>query len=99
MPPHNLDSLVGLSLQMSQKSPHLSLDIIGAFLERFKEYTDREREYGLMYIQPWIPQLEVHLRLGSDDYNEISKEVKAVLHMFIHYTYEKSQVEPTSNIH
>jgi len=94
LPPHSLDLFIGLSRQLAAKSPLLSLDLVGAFLEHFQSYTDKQKEYSLLYIQPWIPQMEVHLRTGSTDYNETSKEVKAVLRAFIRLTYEKPQVLP-----
>jgi nitrate reductase assembly molybdenum cofactor insertion protein NarJ len=92
LPPHNIELSLELSRQLAEKSPHLSLDLIGAFLEALQSYTDKEREDGLLYIQPWIPQLEVHLRTASADYSETSKEIKAVLRALIRLTYERNNV-------
>jgi len=93
LPPHSLELFVGLSRQISLKAPHLSLDVIGAFLEHFQSYNSQQKEYSLLYIHPWIPQLEVLLRTGAPgDFNETTKEIKAVLRAFIRLTYEKPQV-------
>ena len=92
LPPHNIDFFVGLSRQVALKLPHLSLDLIGAFLEHFQSYTQPQKEYGLLYLQPWIPQMEMQLRTGSVDYGETVKEVKSVLRAFIRMTYERPQV-------
>ena len=92
IPPHNIELFVGLSQQVALKIPHLSLDLIGAFLEHFQSYSQPQKEYALLYIQPWIPQLETQLRTGSGDYGETVKEVKSVMRAFIRLTYEKPQV-------
>ena len=92
MPPHSIDLIVALSRQISFKAPHLSLDLIGAFLEHFQSYSPQQKEYGLLYIQPWIAQMETQLRSGSADFNETSKEIKSILRAFVRLTYEKPQV-------
>jgi neurofibromin 1 len=92
LPPHSIDLFVGLSQQISLQTPHLSLDVIGAFLEHFQSYNPQQKEYGLLYIQPWIPQIETQLRTGSADFVETTKEIKSVLRAFIRLTYEKPQV-------
>ena len=98
MPPHNIDQLIGLSKQISVKVPHLSLDLIGAFLEHFQSYTSQQKEYGLLYIQPWISQMETQLRSGHGEFSETVKEIKSVLRAFIRLTYEKPQVELFFNV-
>ena len=92
VPPHNLNLLVGLSRQISAKAPHLSLDVIGAFLEQFQSYTPQQREYSLLYLQPWIAQMETQLRHNAPGFSETAKEVKSVLRALIRFTYEKPQV-------
>lgn len=98
LPPHNIDLLVGLSRQISVRAPHLSLDLIGAFLEHFQSYTPHQKEFGLLYIQPWLAQMETQLRSGSADYAETLKEIKSILKAFIRMTYEKPQVSLFSSI-
>lgn len=98
LPPHNIELLVGLSRQISMKAPHLSLDLIGAFLEHFQSYTPHQKEFGLSYIQPWLARMEIQLRSGSADYAETSKEIKTILKAFIRMTYEKPQVSHFSSI-
>jgi hypothetical protein len=83
---------VELSQQVSNKVPHLSFDVIGAFLEHFQLYTSQQREYGLLYIEPWIPQMETQLRTGTADFAETTKEIKSILRALIRLTYEKPQV-------
>lgn len=92
MPPHNVDLFVGLSRQISLKVPHLSLDFIGAFIEHIKSYTPQQKEYGLLYIQPWILQMETQLRNSSSDFAETTKEIISILKALIRLTYEKPQV-------
>ena len=92
LPPHSVDLFVGLSRQISLKAPHLSLDLIGAFLEHIKSYTPQQKEYGLLYIQPWIPQMETLLRNGTADFAETTKEIVSILKALIRLTYEKPQV-------
>jgi hypothetical protein len=77
---------------MAKKAPHLSLDLIGAFLEHFQGYSDHQKVYGLLYIEPWIPQLETKLRNGSADFGETMKEIKGVLRAFIRLTCERLDV-------
>jgi nitrate reductase assembly molybdenum cofactor insertion protein NarJ len=89
---------VGLSRQISVKAPHLSLDLIGAFLEHFQSYPPHQKEFGLLYIQPWLAQMETQLRSGSADYAETLKEIKSILKAFIRMTYEKPQVSLFSSI-
>jgi hypothetical protein len=98
LPPHNIDLLVGLSRQISLKAPHLSLDLVGAFLEHFQSYAPHQKEFGLLYIQPWLAQMETQLRSGSADYAETLKEIKSILKAFIRMTYEKPQVSRFSSI-
>ena len=92
MPPHNIELLTALSRQTSLKVPHLSLDLIGAFLEHFQSYKPEQKEYGLVFISPWISQMETQLRSGSADHAETMKEVKTILRAFVRLTYEKPQV-------
>jgi hypothetical protein len=92
LPPHSIDLIVGLSRQISVKASHLSLDLIDAFLEHFQAYSPQQKEYGLLYIQPWIAQMETQLRSGSADFNETSKDIKSILRAFVRLTYEKPQV-------
>jgi hypothetical protein len=92
LPPHSIDLFVGLSRQVSLQTPHLSLDVAGAFLEHFQSYNPQQKEYGLLYIQPWIPQIETQLRTGSADFVETTKEIKSVLRAFIRLTHEQPQV-------
>ena len=88
LPPHHIELFVGLSREIATQAPHLSLDIISAFLEHFSSYTAQQREYGLYYLEPWIPQLETQLRSGHADFAETSKEIKSILRVFIRLTDE-----------
>jgi len=97
LPPHSIDLLIALSRQIAVKVPHLSLDIIGAFLEYFVPYSPQQKEYGLLYIQPWIPQIETQLRSGSADYAETTKEIKSILRAFVRLTYDQDQVRSFLN--
>lgn len=92
LPPYNIELLVRLSRQISVKAPHLSLDLIGAFLEHFQSYTPQQKEFGLLYIQPWLAQMETQLRSASADFAETVKEIKSILKALIRLTYEKPQV-------
>ena len=92
LPPHNTELLISLSRQVSLKAPHLSLDLIEAFLEHFQSYSNAQKEYGLMYLQPWVGQMETQLRSETGEFSETSKEIKSVLRAFIKLTYEKPQV-------
>jgi hypothetical protein len=92
VPPHNIDLLTALSRATSLKVPHLSLDLIGAFLEHFQSYKPEQKEYGLVFISPWISQIETQLRSGSVDHAETLKEIKSILRALVRLTYEKPQV-------
>jgi neurofibromin 1 len=92
LPPHNIELFVDLSREVSIKAPHLSLDFLGAFLEHYQSYTTQQKEYGLLYIAPWILQIETQLRTASADFEQTAKEVKSLLRAFIRLTYEKPQL-------
>jgi hypothetical protein len=92
LPPHNIDLFVDLSREVSVKAPHLSLDVLGAFLEHFQSYSSQQKEYGLLYVGPWILQIETQLRTASADFEQTAKEIKSLLRAFIRLTYEKPQV-------
>jgi neurofibromin 1 len=92
LPPHNIDLFVDLSREVSVKAPHLSLDFLGAFLEHFQSYTPQQKEYGLLYVGPWILQIETQLRTASSNFEQTAKEIKSLLQAFILLTYEKPQV-------
>lgn len=92
LPPYNTELLTSLSRQVSLKAPHLSLDLIEAFLEHFQSYSNVQKEYSLMYLQPWVGQMETQLRSETGEFSETSKEIKSVLRAFIKLTYEKPQV-------
>jgi hypothetical protein len=92
LPPHNVELLIGLSHDISIKVPQFTFDIIGAFLEYFHSYTLPQKEYGVLYIRPWITQLEARMQTGAEDFDEITKEIKSILRAFIRLTHEKPQV-------
>jgi len=49
-------------------------------------------EYGLLYIQPWISQIENQLRIGVNDINETTKEIKSILKALTRLTFEKPSI-------